>query len=438
MYFQFSLYSSLLLPFFVQGVVFMTLFLVRGWRRGLASDWWLALLLLLNTLPLTQWMLGFAGWYDAHDAHSTFMFYFPFSYWLALGPTFYFYFRSLTNNDFRFGWVEARHFIPVVLYISWRLFVFGYDVVWQHWILGAPFTEHFGTKGPLANVSEVADGTIEVLGYLSVFACGWLTLRDYQRYRRYLDDNYSNTGPISFQWLRNLMVAVLVGLLVSFFFGLANKVLTPLSYVQVWYSFLATGLLIYYLSIAGLLAPYQPAPALHFQPTSVKEEAPSNDVMPSPRAVAEMLEPVGLGGNLAQKASQELPLDAGYSSAEVAGAPADPDLTRWASKLTHHMQTARPYLNPELTLGELANQLRTNTSLLSRVINTCFGQNFNDYINTYRIAEAERKLQDPLYQHYTLLAVALESGFNSKSTFNRVFKKLKSATPSEVASRLNT
>ena len=102
------------------------------------------------------------------------------------------------------------------------------------------------------------------------------------------------------------------------------------------------------------------------------------------------------------------------------------------------MQTARPYLNPELTLGELAGQLRTNTSLLSRVINTCFGQNFNDYINAHRIAEAECKLQDPRYQHYTLLAVALESGFNSKSTFNRVFKKLKAATPSEVAARLNT
>ncbi|MGY2132827.1 helix-turn-helix domain-containing protein [Hymenobacter sp. HD11105] len=436
MLFQFSPYSSLLLPFFVQGVVFIVLFLVRGWQRGIASDTWLALLLLLNTLPLTQWMLGFAGWYDAHDAHSTFMFYFPFSYWLALGPAFYFYFRSLTNQDFRFGWHEMRHFIPVLLYISWRLFVFGYDIVWKHWALGAPLTEHFGTKGPLANVSEVADGTIEILGYLSVFAYGWLTLRDYQRYRRYLDDNYSNTGPISFQWLRNLMVAVLIGLLVSFFFGLTNKVLTPLSYIQVWYSFLATGLLIYYLSIAGLLAPYQPAPALHFQPSDDEEPQPFASVAAAPTQVAKVLEP-SLGGNFSENVPQRLVPESAELTTEILTSAADPDLTRWADKLTHHMQTARPYLNPELTLGELANQLRTNTSLLSRVINTCFGQNFNDYINGHRIAEAERKLQDPRYQHYTLLAVALESGFNSKSTFNRVFKKLKSATPSEVAARLN-
>jgi AraC-like DNA-binding protein len=100
------------------------------------------------------------------------------------------------------------------------------------------------------------------------------------------------------------------------------------------------------------------------------------------------------------------------------------------------MRTARPYLAPELTLGELAAQMRTNTSWLSRVINTGCGQNFNDFINEYRVREAEHKLRDPRLRHYTLLAVALESGFNSKSTFNRVFRKLRGVTPSEAA-RLN-
>ncbi|SMC00504.1 hypothetical protein SAMN00120144_1258 [Hymenobacter roseosalivarius DSM 11622] len=155
----------------------------------MASDGWLALLLLLNTLPLTQWMLGFAGWYDSHDAYSTFMFYFPFSHWLALGPTFYFYFRSLTNQDFRFGRAEKLHFLPAAVYLVWRLVLFGYDIAWRHWSLGEPFTGHFGTKGALAGLSEGVDGDLELLGYISIFAYGRLTLRDYQRYRRYLDDN---------------------------------------------------------------------------------------------------------------------------------------------------------------------------------------------------------------------------------------------------------
>jgi AraC-like DNA-binding protein len=97
------------------------------------------------------------------------------------------------------------------------------------------------------------------------------------------------------------------------------------------------------------------------------------------------------------------------------------------------METERPYLAPELTLGELAAQLRTNNSWLSKVINAGCGQNFNDFINEYRVREAEQRLCDPRFGHYTLLAVALEAGFNSKSTFNRVFKKLRGITPSEVA-----
>jgi AraC-like DNA-binding protein len=173
---------------------------------------------------------------------------------------------------------------------------------------------------------------------------------------------------------------------------------------------------------------------LHFQPTSTAEDQPATFAVKS-EATVEALEPVAVGGKSAKNATQELALG---SDPFISEAAPDPDLTRWADKLKQHMETERPYLAPELTLSELASQLRTNTSLLSRVINTCFGQNFNDFINGYRIAEAERKLQDPRFQHYTLLAVALESGFNSKSTFNRVFKKLKSATPSEVAARLNT
>ena len=85
-----------------------------------------------------------------------------------------------------------------------------------------------------------------------------------------------------------------------------------------------------------------------------------------------------------------------------------------------------------MTLTELAQRLRTNPALLSRVINTGCGQNFNDFVNTYRVQEARRKLADPRFAHYSLVGVALDSGFNSKSTFNRVFKKLLSQAPSDV------
>ncbi|QDA58684.1 helix-turn-helix domain-containing protein [Hymenobacter jejuensis] len=431
MLFEFNAYSSLLLPFFLQGIVFAALLVIRARQNDTASDRWLALLLLLNTLPLMQWMLGFANWYDSHDAHSTFMFYFPFSHWLALGPVFYFYFRSLTNREFRFSRAQLWHFAPEALYLAWIVLVGLYDVVWQHEIQGQPFLNHYGTKGRWACINDEVSPWIEAGGYVSVVVYAWLTLREYRQYRHYINNYFSDTERIKFSWLRNLLYAVLLGLGIVLLFNFVNLSVVKLTYVQFWYSFLATGVLVYYLSIAGLLANYQLVAPLRFQPEAVAHgqfiglsEIPDNQI--------------DVQDGLSFLKSQTATVTTAEPQVSKADVTAEPDLQRWAAKLTRLMETDRPYLAPELTLSTLAAQLRTNTSLLSRVINSCFGQNFNDYVNTYRVAEAERKLQNPNFRHYTLLAVALESGFNSKSTFNRVFKKLRGATPSEIAAGLNS
>ncbi|RAK69576.1 helix-turn-helix domain-containing protein [Hymenobacter edaphi] len=439
--FVFNAYSSLLLPFFVQGAVVSGLLLVRGRRHGTPADGWLALLLLLSTARLAQWMLGFGGWYDAHDARTTFMFYFPFSNWLALGPALYFYFRSLTNQAFRFGRRDGRHFLPALLYLAAQLLLWAYDVGWQHLALGRPLPGHFGTKGTLAtwlDASALSRGP-ELLGYVSVLVYAGLTLRHYRAYRRYVNDHFSDTERLRFTWLRNVLVAVPAGLLVTLLFEALNAAAGPLDYYQAWYDYLFTGLLIYYLSLAGLLANHRLTAPLHFQPAEpATDEAPPEPAAgPGPAApepdlpAAPMLDPADA---TAPSVASAAPAGAGLVTAAEAAVP-DSELVRWAEKLRAHMAAARPYLAPELTLSELAAQLRTNTSWLSRVVNTGCGQNFNDFVNEYRVREAERRLQDPQFRHYTLLTVALESGFNSKSTFNRVFRKLRGLTPSEVAGR---
>ena len=152
--------------------------------------------------------------------------------------------------------------------------------------------------------------------------------------------------------------------------------------------------------------------------------------------------PRPFGSEAAIESSETAPVPvprlAAHSDAETpaAGTPTPalaPELRPWRERLLRLMEEERPWLEPELTLAELAARLRTNTSLLSHVINTGCGQNFNDFVNRYRVAEAERKLQDPRLAHYSLVGIALECGFNSKSTFNRVFKKLTDRTPSEVS-----
>ena len=94
------------------------------------------------------------------------------------------------------------------------------------------------------------------------------------------------------------------------------------------------------------------------------------------------------------------------------------------------MRDETPYLDPELTLPALAQRLGTNASILSAVINNAFGRNFNDFVNGYRVEAVKKMLQDPANSHYSLLGIGLACGFNSKSTFNRVFKKMTGSAPS--------
>jgi hypothetical protein len=89
-YFHFNQYSSLLLPGWIQGVVFFVLLFGRSLKWERPADRFGALLLLACTLYVSQWMLGFAGWYDSRNWQTTIMFYMPWVNFAAIGPLVYF------------------------------------------------------------------------------------------------------------------------------------------------------------------------------------------------------------------------------------------------------------------------------------------------------------------------------------------------------------
>ncbi len=89
------------------------------------------------------------------------------------------------------------------------------------------------------------------------------------------------------------------------------------------------------------------------------------------------------------------------------------------------------YQDPELSLGSLAEKLGLSSHELSRIINTVLKKSFNDFINEYRIAEVIQKMQNPVYDRLTLLGIAFESGFNSRTTFHRIFKQITGKSPAE-------
>ena len=86
-------------------------------------------------------------------------------------------------------------------------------------------------------------------------------------------------------------------------------------------------------------------------------------------------------------------------------------------------------------MNSLAKDLEIKPYLLSRCLNEWYKKKFTDYVNELRVAEVQKLLADPEKSNYTLLALAYEAGFNSKSSFNTAFKKKTGLTPSEFKSK---
>ncbi|MFB9842529.1 ABC transporter permease [Mucilaginibacter ginsenosidivorans] len=99
--------------------------------------------------------------------------------------------------------------------------------------------------------------------------------------------------------------------------------------------------------------------------------------------------------------------------------------------LRHQMKVNRFYLDAELSLNSLAKELGISIHELSRIVNTGLRKNFNDFVNEFRIQDVARKMKDPAYDRMTLLGIAYDCGFNSKTTFNRAFKQITGKNPAE-------
>lgn len=104
--------------------------------------------------------------------------------------------------------------------------------------------------------------------------------------------------------------------------------------------------------------------------------------------------------------------------------------------LRHQMKINRFYLDEELSLNSLAKKLGISIHELSKIINTGLRKNFNDFVNEFRIQDVTRKMRDPAYNRITLLGIAYDCGFNSKSTFNRAFKEITGKSPAEYKNEL--
>jgi AraC-like DNA-binding protein len=103
----------------------------------------------------------------------------------------------------------------------------------------------------------------------------------------------------------------------------------------------------------------------------------------------------------------------------------------WVNKVNDLMENEKPWLNCELTLGGMAEMLGLVEYELTQILNQKMKTNFYSLINNYRVETVKEKLKDPENRQFTILAAAYESGFNSKSTFYRIFKEHTGQTPKQ-------
>lgn len=299
---------------------------------------------------------------------------------LLSAPIFYLFVRSLLFQDFKLRWHHLWHagtFLLVTAIFFPRFYGVS-EVIRKEFFL--VYFSHWETY------AAMIIGHLQAVGYLVLV---FIVLA---RYRKVLQENYADNGSETHKWLWQMNVLLSVLFLFSAFKNVFKRLVDSYEMVTLVRIGMVSLLLGF---LCWLLFKIMLHPNLF-------------------RGVESRLVPIGAGGGAA-----------GAGEVEKQG-----EDTRIAI-LRSHMETQRPYLDPALTVKELAGQLRWPDRDLSLLINQGLNRHFFDFINDYRIGEAKRMLLAPENQKMTVLEILYAVGFNSKSSFNVAFKNRTGKTPTQ-------
>ncbi|MFN0034563.1 MAG: helix-turn-helix domain-containing protein [Saprospiraceae bacterium] len=309
-------------------------------------------------------------------------------------PLLFLYTAALCRGEMpRRWWVHFLPFLGCFLYLIPFVMLPAEQKIWVFENKGAGY-EGFML---LVNIAINSSGLIYI----------FLAHRMLQKHRRVIADLFSNQEKINLQWLQNLI------------YGLAAIWLIVLTGNDP-IVFGAAVLLVLYIGYFGIrqVGVFSSPPALQI--------AQANYGSPDSLFPTAILEPAAVAD--ASEKPSELPLD--KKKYEKSG------LTPEAAEKLHQqlfeiMAAQQLYRESELSLTGLAERLGAHPNYLSQIINENEGKNFYDYVNSMRVEAFLTMAADPQNRRFTLFALALECGFNSKTAFNRYFKKAKGQSPSE-------
>ena len=323
-----------------------------------------------------------------------------------IAPLLYFYVRSFKET---ITWKKAwPHFIFFVASI--------FMAFWNYAAVGSKFP-------PTAMVPKEASGNFILVLPLTLRLAQriiyyLLSRRELNHYQRSIVHLFSDTSKINLNWVRWLVNGYL-GVIVMTFVIYPLMLRYP-EYFNLWVLISAAlvSVYIYAATFKGItqLTLWQVLPEINKEKL---EEQMQNAVETT--SVNEIKEEKNVGGQETISVKTR-PRKAGLSKSRI---------DEIVQKIIFTMESEKLYQEPELTSQQLAAKLNLPVHHLSQAINDGLHKNFYDLVNDYRVEEAKRLLLDPKNDSFTILSTGFEAGFNSKTTFNTVFKKFTGLTPTD-------
>jgi len=345
------------------------LFSVKGGKSR--SNKLLATFFLLLAINLTDGLLVYYGFYERFPALAHVEDGFVF----LIGPVLFFYTKSVVYRRFEWKVGHLFHLIPFIAFtVVFQIYYHLQPSEYQHLIQSAIQRQQL----PAGFYYSIAVVYAHVGTYL------YFAYREIIFYRQQLQQRFSLLHKRNLDWLMFMILSVGVMLLITLMYSFL-----PLATQELLHAGLIAVIAFIFVFVNTIVWK-----ALN-QPLIFSGVEPETEIATTAASLSELER-------------------------------ADCD-----RKLMHAIMTEHAFLNSDLTLDELAERTNIPSKKLSQFINEYYRQNFFDFVNTYRINEAKRILTESKDPKLTVLEVMYQSGFNSKSSFNTLFKKKTGQTPSE-------
>lgn len=304
-----------------------------------------------------------------------------------LGAITFIYVDVLTSQKQEFKWYYLLHGLP---YVTFTVILFIKLQSNENPVITEAIMEIEDSRTQIM----LAQTIINVFNGPVYMVVSWILLK---KHDRNIHSKFSYTENIDLKWLKYVMASFVVLLIVVVFMNVASNYN---DFIQ-WRTadniiFSTFTLLVFFLGYHGVKQ------QIIFSPISTDPNNGNTKIQ--------------IGNNKSQYINSSL------TENESKG---------HLKKLIDLMENEQPYLDGKLSLNQVAEGLAISPNHLSQVINENLNKNFFDFVNGYRIELIKKKMMAPESKNLTILALAYDSGFNSKSSFNNIFKKVTGATPSQ-------